>query len=87
MNKWNTYFMTMAEESAKLSKDPNTKVGAVIVHDRRIKSAGFNGAPSSYPDDLVPNNNDSDKLVDQKNTYMCHAELNAVLNYDGKIRD
>ena len=87
MSKWNNYFMTIAEDSAQLSKDPNTKVGAVIVNNRRIKSTGYNGAPSSFPDELVPNDSESEHLVDQKNTYMCHAELNAVLNYDNKISD
>lgn len=87
MNKWHNYFMSVAEESAKLSRDPNTKVGAVIVNNKRIKSTGFNGAPSNFPDDLVPLNSTSNKIIDQKNTYMCHAELNAVLNYDNKISD
>lgn len=88
MNKWDSYFMDVAERAAQMSKDPKTRVGAVIVQDKRIKSTGFNGAPQSFPDELVPwNSTDSDQLIDQKNTYMCHAELNAVLNYDGKISD
>lgn len=86
-NKWHDYFMTVAEDTAKLSKDPKTKVGAVIVNNKRIKSAGYNGAPSLFPDELVPPTSDTDTLIDNKNTYMCHAELNAVLNYDGKISD
>ena len=88
MSRWNDYFMDMAIRTAKMSRDPKTKVGAVIVKNKRIKSIGYNGAPQSFPDNLVPwNPTDSDKLIDQKNTYMCHAELNAVLNYDGKISD
>ena len=86
MNKWINYFMTVAKDTAQLSKDPNTKVGAVLVKNRRIKSTGFNGAPQSFPDELVPQVN-GDKLIEQKNTFMCHAELNAVLNYDGKVSD
>lgn len=85
--KWSKYFMTVAEESSKLSKDPNTKVGAVIVNNKRIKSTGYNGAPQSFPDDLVPADNDGETLIEKKNTYMCHAELNAILNYDGQIAD
>lgn len=84
MDKWNNYFMSVAESSARLSKDPNTKVGAVIVNNKRIKSTGYNGAPSNFPDELVPLN-DGDRLIDKKNTYMCHAELNAILNYDGNL--
>lgn len=88
MNKWPKYFMSIAELSANLSKDPRTKVGAVIVKDKRIKSTGYNGAPKNFPDNLVPwDSKDSDELIDQKNTYICHAELNAILNYDGKLAD
>lgn len=88
MNKWDNYFMGIAELSANLSKDPNTHVGAVIVQDKRIKSTGFNGAPKTFNDDLVPwDSTDNDALIDQKNTYMCHAEVNAVLNYDGNLRN
>lgn len=85
MNKWQEYFMSVAEDTAKLSRDPHTKVGAVIVNNKRIKSTGFNGAPQNFPDELVPLDNNGDTLIRQKNTYMCHAELNAVLNYDGNI--
>lgn len=86
-NRWPKYFMTVAEESSKLSKDPHTKVGAVIVRNKRIKSTGYNGAPQSFPDELVPETNDGETLIEKKNTYMCHAELNAILNYDGQISD
>lgn len=86
-NRWPKYFMTVAEESSKLSKDNHTKVGAVIVNNKRIKSTGYNGAPQSFPDELVPENNDGETLIEKKNTYMCHAELNAILNYDGQISD
>lgn len=85
--KWPKYFMAVAEESGKLSKDPNTKVGAVIVHNKRIKSAGYNGAPNTFPDELVPTNSEGATLIEKKNTFMCHAELNAILNYDGQISD
>lgn len=86
MNKWHKYFMDAAELSAQLSKDPKTKVGAVIVNNKRIKSTGYNGAPSNFPDEYVPIEN-GERLIEKKNTFMCHAELNAVLNYDGKISD
>ena len=86
MDKWNNYFMNTAKETALLSRDPSTKVGAVIVNNKRIKSAGYNGAPQSFPDELVPTV-DGDELIDKKNTFMCHAELNAILNYDGKSSD
>lgn len=85
--KWNNYFMNIAKETAKLSKDPNTKVGAVLVKDKRILSVGYNGAPQKFPDDEIPNKGDSSELINQKNSYMIHAELNAVLNYPNSIKD
>ena len=87
INKWHKYFMNIAKETAKLSKDESTKVGAVFVKDKQIKSCGFNGAPASFPDDEVPSDNTSDQLIYKKNTYMCHAELNAILHYSGPAND
>ena len=84
--KWPKYFMKVAEDTAELSKDPITKVGAVIVKNKKVKSVGYNGAPACFPDDLVPKDSESEKLVEKKNTFMCHAELNAVLNYDGQMK-
>ena len=45
-NIWNQRFIELAEHVATWSKDPSTKVGAVIVDfDKRIISIGFNGYP------------------------------------------
>jgi len=85
---WDEYFMHLAEESALRSKDPNTKVGACIVKDNRVLSLGYNGAPRGFDDDLVPLGRGSNlPLAQQKNTFMCHAELNAILNYRGSLSD
>jgi len=83
---WEDYFMHLAEESALRSKDPHTKVGACIVKDKRILSLGYNGAPRNFPDEKVPKDN-SDILYESKNAYMCHAELNAILNYRGSLSE
>lgn len=87
MSKWDSYFMSIADNTANLSKDPRTKVGAVIVKNKKIKSIGYNGAPKLFPDNLVPTDNSGETLKEKKNTYMCHAELNSILNYDGLISD
>ena len=87
MSKWSQYFMNIAKETALLSKDTKTKVGAVLVKNKKIKSIGYNGAPKSFPDPLVPPDNHGERLVHKKSTFICHAELNALLNYDGKISD
>jgi dCMP deaminase len=43
---WDRYFLDIAEEVSKASKDPSTKVGAVIVRpDRTVASLGYNGLP------------------------------------------
>ena len=87
MNKWHEYFMKIAENTAELSRDPRTKVGAVLVKDKKILSTGYNGPPRNFYDGLVPFNNfDYDsELSKQKNSYMIHAEVNAILNYEGSL--
>ncbi len=80
---WDEYFMGIALLSAKRSKDPNTQVGACIVNDNnRIMSVGYNGLPQGCDDDLFPWARDGG-VLDTKYAFVCHAELNAILNYRG----
>jgi dCMP deaminase len=80
---WDQYFMSVAIMSAQRSKDPNTQVGACIVDgDNRILSVGYNGMPTGCDDDDMPWNREGDGL-DSKYFFVCHAELNAILNYRG----
>lgn len=82
MNKWDSRFMALAEFVASWSKDPNTKVGAVIVdRKKRIKSLGFNGFPQGVEDD--------NRLTDRstKNDIVVHAEVNAILFSGGALDD
>ena len=75
--------MGIAMLSAERSKDPNTQVGACIVgEDNRILSVGYNGMPQGCEDDDMPWGRDGSAL-DSKYMYVCHAELNAILNYRG----
>lgn len=84
---WDEYFMAIAKLSAKRSKDPSTQVGACIVsRDNRILSIGYNGAPNGFDDDKFPWGKDGDNL-DTKYPYVCHAEMNAILNYRGSTKD
>jgi dCMP deaminase len=74
MLKWDKHFIDMCRLHAGLSKDPTTKVGAVIVTpDRQVVSAGFNGFPRGIKDD--------DRLLDRevKLKLVVHAEMNAIL--------
>lgn len=81
--KWDEYFMGIAILSSKRSKDPNTAVGSCIVgSDNRILSLGYNGMPIGCSDDEFPWGREGTSL-DTKYFYVCHAELNAILNYNG----
>lgn len=80
---WDEYFMGIAMLSSYRSKDPNTQVGACIVNDRnKIMSVGYNGLPSGCNDDEFPWERTGDEF-ETKYPYVCHAELNAILNSGG----
>ena len=80
---WDEYFMGVALLSARRSKDPNTQVGACIVNDKnKIVGAGYNGLPMGCDDDEFPWEKQGD-FLQTKYPYVCHAELNAILNNIG----
>ena len=80
---WDEYFISIAKLSAMRSKDPNTQVGCCIVsEDNRILSVGYNGAPNGFNDDNFPWEREGDRL-NTKYMYVCHSEINAILNYRG----
>lgn len=77
---WDEYFMGIALLSAGRSKDNNTQVGACIVSDEnKVLSVGYNGMPIGCNDDDMPWEREGEPL-DTKYPYVCHAELNAILN-------
>ena len=74
--KWDERFMALARHIAKWSKDPSTKVGAVIVdRQRRVLAMGYNGFPRGVDDS-------PERYADReiKYAHVVHAELNAILN-------
>lgn len=80
---WDEYFMGVALLSAKRSKDPSTQVGACIVNDKnKIVGAGYNGLPIGCDDDEFPWEKYGD-FLNTKYPFVCHAELNAILNNIG----
>ena len=83
---WDEYFMGVAMLAAKRSKDPNTQVGACIVSpDNIILSTGYNGFPKGCSDDEFPWDREGSET---KYPFVVHAELNAILNCNGKsLRD
>jgi dCMP deaminase len=55
-------------------------VGACIVNpDKKIVGVGYNGFPSGCNDDELPWAREG-AYLDTKYPYVCHAELNAILN-------
>lgn len=81
---WDEYFMGVALLAAERSKDPSTQVGACIVDgDKTILSTGYNGFPKGCQDDEYPWNRD-ESAGETKYPYVVHAELNAILNSQGK---
>ncbi|CAL8072847.1 unnamed protein product [Calicophoron daubneyi] len=78
---WDEYFMSIALLSAMRSKDPVTQVGACIVNEEhKIVGIGYNGMPIGLSDDDMPWGKGSENDLENKYFYVCHAELNAVLN-------
>jgi len=78
---WDSYFMSVAFLSAMRSKDPSTQVGACIVStDNKIVGIGYNGFPHGCSDDTLPWAREAPDWLDTKYPYVCHAELNAILN-------
>lgn len=74
--KWHQHFLQTALLQAQMSKDPSTRVGAVIVGpDKEIRSTGYNGFPRGILDSEERLNN-----RELKNLLMVHAETNAILS-------
>ena len=72
--KWDERFLRLAREYSYWSKDPSTKVGAVIVRDvNRQVSQGYNGFAADDPDlpeDYLDRPTKLSKII--------HAEQNAI---------
>ena len=89
---WDDYFMAIAFLTAKRSKDPNTQVGACIVsREKVILALGYNGFPRGCLDECLPWARQAAVVANQplsssssslhtKYPYVCHAEVNAILN-------
>ena len=79
---WDEYFMGIALLAARRSKDPSTQVGACIVDKANvILATGYNGFPKGCSDDEFPWDREGEIT---KYPYVVHAELNAILNAQGK---
>jgi len=74
-DKWDRHFLQLCLDHARMSKDPSTQVGAVVVGpDGEIRSAGFNGLPRGIADRPEVLNDRDSKLA-----LIVHGEMNAIL--------
>jgi dCMP deaminase len=78
---WDERFIALAAHVSKWSKDPSTKIGAVITRGKFIVSVGFNGHPAGIEDSEVRLN---DREVKYKT--VIHAEENAILSSHSDLR-
>jgi dCMP deaminase len=73
---WDKYFLELVDVVSIKSKDPSTRVGAVLVNDQNaVVSIGFNGFPRELDDDKNLYLDREEKLK-----RIVHAEENAILN-------
>lgn len=70
--RYDSAYLRMAKEWAKLSHCKRKQVGALIVKDRMIVSDGYNGTPSGFENCCEDENGDT-------KWYVLHAEANAIL--------
>lgn len=71
---WDDYFIGLAYYASVRSHDDQTKVGCVIVSDKRVISMGYNGFCKGVDDSDLP------AVRPDKYPFMVHAEENAVSN-------
>jgi len=74
MDKWDIRFLLLAELVSSWSKDPSTKVGAVVAKRNKVLGLGYNGFPIGVIDN-------EDRYLDreEKYKYIVHAEVNAII--------
>lgn len=86
---WDEYFLTIAKAAATRSDCERSKVGAVVVKNRRVRATGYNGAPAGMPGcescprrlaGATPGVSDYDSGATR--CVAVHAEANALLYCD-----
>ena len=74
--EWTEYFLNIAEQVKRKSKDQSTQIGAVIVgEDKEVLSTGYNSFPRGLDDSLQERQERPEKYF-----WMEHAERNAIYN-------
>lgn len=73
---WDQYFLNLAKTAASKSKDPSTKVGAVIVaKNNTVVSMGYNGLAKQMLDSP-----ERYEIRELKYRFVIHAEMNAMIH-------
>lgn len=79
--EWNKCMMEMAFTISKMSKDPSTKIGSVLVSPNKSSvSFGYNGFPKGMPDSAKIWNNRENNKDFTKYDLVIHSEENAIMN-------
>jgi dCMP deaminase len=81
LKKWDRHWLGLAHYMSRVSKDPSTKVGAVITRpDMTLAAVGFNGFARGMCDHehLYENR-------EEKYSRIIHGEMNAILNAHGPV--
>ena len=81
---WDDYFLDIARAVAARSDCERSRVGAVVVKDRRIRATGYNGAPAGQPgcESCPRRTSGVAPGTDYSNCVAVHAEANALLYCD-----
>jgi len=80
---WHRWFLGMAEYASSASKDPSTKVGSIVVDNKkRVVSVGYNGLPMGVKDT-------EERLHNRELKYklIVHAERNALLFSNSSVEN
>ena len=82
MNRWDRLFFDLCDRVADMSKDPSTKIGAILVRPNgTVASVGFNGFPRGV---LDLKERYDDRPTKYKMTV--HAECNAILSANEPVK-
>lgn len=77
---WDEYFMGIAVFTSFRSKDPSSKVGAVIVDKtKHIVGTGYNGFVAGVDESVFSWEREGD-FLDTKYPFVIHAEANAIVS-------
>jgi len=83
IEKWDKFYLNMAEHVSTASKDPSTKCGCVIARpDKTVASVGYNGFPKGM-------NDDPELYADRDYKYdlIVHAEMNAIIHAKESLKE